>query len=610
MSGFITIYNTDKKPVDRQLIHSLTDTLKFRGPDQQKVWTDNHIGMGHALFKTTFEAEYENQPATIDHKVWITCSARIDDRENLVNKMGLKQSLDLSKTPDSELILHAYRKWGEACLDHLLGDFAFVIWDKIQQKLFCARDRFGMRQLYYAQKNNSLIISNTFHCIKQHPSVSNRLNDKAIAGFLLFGSHTWIDKSITVLHDVKTLPPAHKFILQNNKIFIEKYWDIPTNLPLLKYQSKSDYIEHFNEIFKVAIADRIRTNTLSISMSGGMDSSSIAATVRQLEKENTIPPLKLNAVTAVYDRILPCQERHYAGVVAEHLGIPIHYLSGDDYPFMKPIVLTTRPLEIDTFSFWKEIKKTFASYSRVVLTGAAADNLLEYSPAIYTLKEVNPIKVLMDLYKLTKRYHKRPALGTGLLSMIRAKKISKQNVLIAPHAFPDWFNHKFEKEMNLKKIWEETLQWNPNPLHPRHPKAHNSLIGVDWNTDDIIMNSEFAFSEERDPFLDLRLVEFLFSIPSLPWFFEKHILRQSMATLLPKEIIDRPKTPLGELQEKFIFEPSSAWIQEWKGSEDLSRYIQLDKIPSLLSPSISSDLRYRALRILTLQLWLEAFKKL
>ncbi|MGC9350573.1 MAG: hypothetical protein ACP5D3_01135, partial [Sulfurovum sp.] len=188
MSGFITIYNTDGKPVDKQLIHSLTDTLKFRGPDQQKVWIDGNIGMGHALFKTTFEAEYENQPATIDNKVWITCSARIDDRENLVNKMGLKRSLELSKTPDSELILHAYKKWGEACLDHLLGDFAFVIWDKTQQKLFCARDRFGTKQLYYSKKNNTLIISNTFHCIKQHPSVSNQLNDKAIAGFLFFKS--------------------------------------------------------------------------------------------------------------------------------------------------------------------------------------------------------------------------------------------------------------------------------------------------------------------------------------------------------------------------------------------------------------------------------------
>jgi len=128
MSGFITIYNINGEPVDRSLLHSLTQTLKFRGPDKQKIWVENNIGMGHALFKTTFEAEYENQPATIDQKVWITYSARIDDRKNLINKLGMKKEIDFNKTPDSELILHAYRKWGENCLDHLLGDFAFVIW--------------------------------------------------------------------------------------------------------------------------------------------------------------------------------------------------------------------------------------------------------------------------------------------------------------------------------------------------------------------------------------------------------------------------------------------------------------------------------------------------
>ncbi|UFH58937.1 asparagine synthetase B family protein [Sulfurovum mangrovi] len=610
MSGFITIYNTDGKPVDKQLIHSLTETLKFRGPDQQKVWIDNTIGMGHALFKTTFEAEYENQPATIDNRVWITCSARIDDRENLVNKMGLKQSLELSKTPDSELILHAYRKWGEACLEHLLGDFAFVIWDKKKQKLFCARDRFGANQLYYAEKNNSIIICNTLNTIKQHPLISRQLNDKAIAGFLLFGDHTWIDKTLTVLSNVKTLPPAHSITLQNGKTSLKKYWDISPDLPILRYKKESDYIEHFNEIFKVSIADRIRTNALTIAMSGGMDSSSVAATVRQLEKENTIPPLTLNAVTAVYDRILPCQERHYAGIVAKHLNIPIHYLIGENYTFMRPLVLTTRPLEIYTFTLWKEIKKTIAAHSRVALTGASADNLLMYSPAITTMKEVNPIKVLMDLFQLKKRYQKRPAIGSGLLAMLKLKHKQKgnKNILVRPRLLSDWFNPEFEKAMELKKIWEETSEWNPNPLHTRHPNAHNTLTGIDWNTDDIIMESEFTLSEERDPFLDLRLVEFLFSIPSLPWFFEKHILRQSMAEMLPQEIIRRPKTPLGDLHGKFMLESSSSWINDWQVNNDLLPYVQPDKIPSAIQASSDYTMREQRLRILNLGDWIKAFK--
>ena len=152
MSGFITIYNIDGEPVDEHLIHSLTQSLKFRGPDRQDIWVDGEIGMGHALFQTTNEAQYERQPSTLDEQVWITCSARIDDRESLVNKLGMKKQLNLAKTPDSDLILHSYKKWGEDYLDHLLGDFAFVIWDSRVEKLFCARDRFGMRQLYFAKE--------------------------------------------------------------------------------------------------------------------------------------------------------------------------------------------------------------------------------------------------------------------------------------------------------------------------------------------------------------------------------------------------------------------------------------------------------------------------
>ena len=128
MSGFIAIVDTSGAPVERNLLEALTDSLRCRGPDRQQVWTDGPVGLGHALFRTTHEAQYENQPASLDGKVWITGSIRVDGREALVAKLGLGTPLSLDRTPDSELVLHAYHKWGERCLEHLLGDFAFVVW--------------------------------------------------------------------------------------------------------------------------------------------------------------------------------------------------------------------------------------------------------------------------------------------------------------------------------------------------------------------------------------------------------------------------------------------------------------------------------------------------
>ena len=122
MGGFVAIVNTDGTPFDRELLESLTDTLRFRGPDRQQIWIDGNVGLGQALFKTTDEAEFEAQPASLEGDIWITGSARIDARQELLNKLGLQSEIRLEKTPDSTLILHADRAWGERCVEHLLLD--------------------------------------------------------------------------------------------------------------------------------------------------------------------------------------------------------------------------------------------------------------------------------------------------------------------------------------------------------------------------------------------------------------------------------------------------------------------------------------------------------
>lgn len=606
MSGFIAIYNTNDKPVQARLLTSIVESLKFRGPDKQKIWIDGSIGLGHALFQTTNEAKYERQPATLDSQVWITCSARIDDRKNLVNKLNMKKEINLDKTPDSELILHAYRKWGEDCLEHLLGDFAFAIWDNQNKKIFCARDRFGMKQLYYTQANNEFLICNTLDTIRQYSKVNKNLNDKAIAGFLLFGDHTWLDKSLTVLENVYSLLPAHTLVFQNNEMTINRYWDIPKNLPLIKYKKKSDYIEHFLEIFKTAVEDRIRTPSIAISLSGGMDSTSIAATIRELEKENKIKPLKLQAITSVYDRLFSSKERYYSGLVAKHLSIPIHYLPADDYPFFKLSDLTpVRPLELYNHTYWLNFEKTVASYSRVILSGDAGDEILKYSPAIHSVKEENSFKLIYDIFKLSKQYGKRPALG--LRSLLKEKDNS--DALATPYSFPNWLNPKFSEDVQIKSLWENMWRKKEQQPHLRHPNAYNALLSPDWNTDDMYMQTDFTLSEKRNPFLDVRLVEFLFSIPSTPWFFHKHILRESMKDFLPQEIVNRPKTVLGNMHIEILNEPKLKSIDNWEEAPELSNYILKDKIPRFLNSEIDESTSYLNLRILLLNNWLKKFSK-
>jgi asparagine synthase (glutamine-hydrolysing) len=148
VSGFIGILNRDGSPPDRTLLEELTQSLAPRGPDAQNVWLRARVGLGHALLRTTDEASMERQPFVLDGTGTIVADCRIDDREDLIRKLRENGCPIDSITPDPELILHAYEVWNTACVDHLLGDFSFAIWDERQQTLFCARDQIGVKPFF------------------------------------------------------------------------------------------------------------------------------------------------------------------------------------------------------------------------------------------------------------------------------------------------------------------------------------------------------------------------------------------------------------------------------------------------------------------------------
>src|SRR5213594_1956722 len=127
MSGIVGVFNIDNSPVDRALLHRMTEFMSFRGPDAQQVWVDGNVGFGHTLLKTTEESEDEHQPFTLDGLVWIVADARVDAQTDLIAKLAAHGEHVKRKATDVELLLRAYRTWGEECVEHLLGDFAFAV---------------------------------------------------------------------------------------------------------------------------------------------------------------------------------------------------------------------------------------------------------------------------------------------------------------------------------------------------------------------------------------------------------------------------------------------------------------------------------------------------
>src|SRR6267154_2052690 len=327
VSGFAGILHVDGSPVDRPLLERLTEFQKFRGSDAQNNWVDGSVGFGHTLLRISPESELERQPLSLDGKTWIVADCRVDARPELIAELARSGHHDLVRAPDAELVLRAYTVWRDHCVDHLLGDYAFAIWDSTHRRLFCARDQMGVKPFYYAYADSSLIFSNTLDCIRRHPAVSSDLNDLAIADFLLFDMIQ--EPGATSFKDIQRMPPAHTLTVAGENVSIRRYWTLPVSEPI-HYARDSHCVEHFQELLDTAVADRLRTSSAGVMMSGGLDSATVAASAQKVFARNCVVP-GLRAYTEVFDRLIPHEERHYATLVAAALQIPIEFQISDGF---------------------------------------------------------------------------------------------------------------------------------------------------------------------------------------------------------------------------------------------------------------------------------------
>ena len=157
--------------------------------------------------------------------------------------------------------------------------------------------------------------------------------------------------------------------------------------------------------------------------------------------------------------------------------------------------------------------------------------------------------------------------------------------------------------MQLKDRWDSLFGSQAKRSNRRNSVIHDSLTKPDWSTDDLHLHSEFVFPEERDPFMDTRLIEYILSLPPLPWLFNKHILRTSMKNKLPLEVLQRPKTPLGETLIYWLKNKNMPWVDDWESTLDMDRYVARDKIPRLLNAT-DYDKAVIDIRPLILNQWL------
>lgn len=607
MSGIVGIINLDRALVDPRLLRGMTDMLAYRGPDAQEVWIDNCAGFGHTMLRTTFESEREQQPCTLDGEVWITADARIDGRAELIRKLQAEGRAIFSSATDVELILHAFHTWGDECVNHLLGDFAFAIWDGKRRRLFCARDHFGVKLFYYARAANSLIFSNTLNCIRKHPEVADKLNELAIGDFLLFGYNP--EPSTTTFADIQRLPPGHVLKASEGAVAVSRYWSLPNDGHIIRYPRASDYVDHFKELLREAVSDRLRTERVGIFMSGGLDSPALAATACDLRAKQSLH-LNLRAYCFVYDQS-PDEERYYSGLVAKALGIPIEYAAIDGYTMFQgrdnPELHRPEPHDWALLAITYDSLKNLMSHSRVALYGEDGDALLFPATVVDMLKSMRFGEVMADVGKYIRSHRRRPPLGLGFFNMVKGWRGN-------PHlpAYPKWLNQDFAARLDLPGRWTTYFASQPSHIPQVRAEAHRRITSPVWQA--FFESNDPGVTrvpvEHRLPLLDLRVVDYLLKIPPLPWCPNKEIFRQAMRDTLPEPVRRRSKTPLSfDPYEVRLRRPDARWVDDFVPAPELAQYVNRAAIPRVAGSACKrNESSSSHLRPLSLNFWLQSLQ--
>ena len=541
----------------------MTSMLEQRGPDRTGTCCDGPIGLGHTLLGTTPELLYEKQPFQHQETACaITADVRLDNRDELLAKLGL--SSERESIGDAELILLAYLKWKEMCVDHLLGDFAFAINDPRHNRLFCARDHSGMRPFYYhTAPGQRFIFASDARAILVLPQVPYKVDQGRIADFLV-PQLEWIDYTSTFFEGVCRLPPGHKATVSPAGVNVVEYWK-PEPQRDLAPLSDEDYAEGFLDVFTCAVKARLRApgNIVGSMLSGGMDSGSVVAVGREILSARGDSPL--NTYSAARRRGADCAESRaiYAALCVPSISPNLIHpdalevfdgslLSGHEEPYdgqfliLKSIYMAARE-----------------KGQRVVLDGGGGDILLSEGSYIVRLIRQGRLRQAITEVAAEKNAWYGTSFFRDLIRYTRAAVLPESvKIRLRPFRYQrdiqaciqeSLISRDFADRVDIAGRFQRLRQMFPDAWIPDYAVERCDAIrpNVTGGRERYARLAAAAATEASDPFLDKRVIEFCANLPGrsrLKNGWPKAILREVMSARIPDAVRwNRGKPHLGWL---------------------------------------------------------------
>ncbi len=479
--------------------------------------------------------------------------------------------------------LQAYGKWGDAFVDHLAGDFSFALWDETSRRMICARDQLGVRPLFYANSKAAWFVSNSLSWIAEQPGIDLELDDAWIADFLSVGHCRDFER--TAYRHIHRLPPAHVLTLSPAGGIIRQYWRLEIGEPVY-YADRRLYTEKFTELLSRSIADRLPAGRIGVSMSGGLDSSTLAACAVDVTGDRA----RVTAETRVFDRLIPDDEEHYSTLVAQRLGIDLRLRPMDDQTYdpdwRSRSIRTAEPTGAIVRAHPESmIAHDMAAKATVWFHGEGPDNAFEFEGRAY-LSWLRSRGDWRQYRRAMAQYLRGRTVGDWLRFATKCVGFGKKSDAV--EAPPAWLNPDLVRDSAK----------TDRPPHPWRPGAIGSFRDPIWQSF-LGGFDETPGLEWRHPYLDLRVLEFMLSVPPIPWARRKLLLREAMRDRLPSEILTRRKTPLvrSPLREAIAIHGLPAL----SGRDPLRRYVDENRLPAGLPTEDELD---SVLRVHALDHWL------
>ena len=609
---------------DHGFLHGMMSAINHRGPDASGYFVNDEIALGHLRLSIQDTSTSANQPMQDNSgRYTIVFNGEIYNFKKL--KSQLSEYYDFKTNGDTEVILAAWSRWGCDALQYLEGMFAFALWDKSEQKLYLVRDRFGEKPLYFfTTSDNGVVFASELKSLLKHPACSKTINPAAISQFLSL-NYTLTDNCI--IEGIHKLPPANFMIFKIGEEPIQKqYWDLAAVFKKPKWSlAESELLEQFDELFLEVVKDCTLSDVpLGLFLSGGMDSSAIAASMARNASLDNLKAFTIGFEDASFDELEKAKlvanaknlEHFWEIIPSENASSVRKIIANSDEPFADTSM-------IPMYNLSQMARKNVT----VWLSGDGGDELFG-GYETYKADKLHKIFKHMPFKSLALQAVNLLPTSAGKVSFdYKLKQFVKGLNLSAQEAHYSWRNiFTNDEKTDLLKNDRQEIVSNHNPFSSFNKfyadvKTCNLLeqhFYVDlktWMVDDILvkvdrMSMQHSL-EVRAPFLNHRLAEWIIRLPTkykLNGFSTKYFLKKSQEKFLPKSIIYGKKegfsAPVTGWMTKDIVDEivENSLIKEWFNTNQILNLWNDHK-------SGRKNCSYKLFGVFCLSLWMSKFKE-